>query len=74
MCVSDVRELPLGAQIFEEHNELQLEEDDRVDAGPASASIQRAHQLPHEGKVEPLLKTAVEVVFGDEVLQRYVVW
>ncbi len=33
-------ELPLGADPFEEHHELQLEEDDRVDRGPIPVGIE----------------------------------
>ena len=35
-------ELALGADALEEHDQLQLEEDDRVDAGPAPLGIQLA--------------------------------
>ena len=33
-------ELSFGADAFEEHDELQLEEDDRIDAGPTSLGIE----------------------------------
>ncbi len=69
-----LHKLPLTAHVLEEHHQLQAKEDDRVDAGPAPAGIQRAHQLSDEGEVEGLLQAAVEVVFRDEVLQRNVVW
>lgn len=63
-------ELPLAPQPLEEHDELQLEEDHRVDRGAAARGVQRAHQISHEREVEPLLQAPVEAVFRDEVLQR----
>jgi hypothetical protein len=69
-----LHELSLTANVLKEHDQLQAKEDDRVDAGSAPASIQRAHQVSDEGEVEGLLQAAVEVVRWDEVLQRNVVW
>src|SRR4051812_4063991 len=53
---------------------IESKEDDWVDAGPAPASIQRAHQLPDEGEVEGLLQATIKVVFRDEVLLRNIAW
>jgi hypothetical protein len=58
-------ELAFGAQILEEHHQLQLEEDDRVNRRPAALSVERLYQLPHKREVEPSLKAPVEVLFGD---------
>jgi hypothetical protein len=69
----NAHQLPLAADVLKEHDQLQAKEDHRVDAGPASAGIQRAHQVSDEGEVEGLLQAAVEVVLRDEVLQRNVV-
>ena len=63
-------QLPLGADPLEEHDQLQLEEDDRVDARPAALGIELLDPLPDEAEVELRLQMAVEVVRGNEVLQR----
>jgi hypothetical protein len=66
-------ELPLAPQVLEEHDELELEEDDRVHRWPPTVRVERGDELPHERKVERSLKTSVEVVLWDEVLKREVV-
>ena len=63
-------ELALGADALEEHDQLQLEEDDRVDGGPAPLGIQLPRPVADEAQVELGFQVAVEVVRGDEVLQR----
>jgi hypothetical protein len=65
--------LALGADVLEEHDELELEEDDRVNRRPAAPRVERPHQIPHEREVQPCLKAAVEVVLRDQVLKREVV-
>jgi hypothetical protein len=69
----DAHQLALAPEILEEHDELQLEEDHRVDRRPAALGVERPHQLPHEREVEPRLQAAVEVVLWDQVLKRDVV-
>ena len=49
-------ELPLRAHPLEEHHELQLEEDDRVDAGPAAFGVQLSRPLSDEYQIEPRLR------------------
>jgi hypothetical protein len=66
-------ELPLASEVLEEHEELELEEDDRVNGRPATFRVERLHQLPHEREIQPRLKTAVEVVLGYELFERDVV-
>jgi len=61
---------PLGADILEEHGELQLKEDDWVDGWSPPGGIKGTHEIADEGKVERALEMAVEVVSGDQVLQR----
>ena len=63
-------ELALGADALEEHDQLQLEEDDRVDAGPAPLGVQLPRPVADEAQVELGFQVAVEVVPGNEVLQR----
>jgi len=55
--------LALRTQVLEEHHQLELEEDDRVNRRPASVSVERTHQFPHEREVELSFQAAVEVVF-----------
>ena len=55
-------ELALGADALEEHHQLQLEEDDRVDAGPAALGIELPRPVADEAQVELRLQVAVEVV------------
>ena len=69
----DLHQLALGAKVFEEHHQLQLEEDDRVHRRPAAVGVQRGDQLPDEREIQPSLQAAVEVVFGDQILEREVV-
>ena len=64
----NAHELPLRAQVLEEHNELELEEDQRIHRRPAALGVERAHQLPHKREIERRLKAAVEMVLRDEVL------
>ena len=45
-------QLPLRADPLEEHDELQLEEDDRVDAGPTPLGIELLRPVADEAEVE----------------------
>ena len=63
-------ELALGADALEEHDELQLEEDDRVDARPAPLGVELPRPVADEAEVELGLQVAVEVAPRDQVLQR----
>jgi hypothetical protein len=59
----------LASKIFEEHHELELEEDHRVYRWAATASVQGSDHLPHEGEVQRPLQVPVEVVGRDQILQ-----
>jgi len=63
-------ELPFGADALEEHDQLEFEEDDRIDARPAPLGIQIPHPLADEAHVERGLQMAVEVVSRDEGFER----
>jgi hypothetical protein len=65
-------EPPLAPQPLEEHDELELEEDHRIHGRPAAPGVKRGDELPHEREVQRLLQPAVEVVHGDQVLEREV--
>ena len=64
-------QLALGAQPLEEEDQLQLEEDDRVDGGAPDLGVGVPDQIAHEGQVERALQVAIEVVRRDQVLQRH---
>ena len=63
-------ELPLGADALEEHHQLQLEEDHRIDRGPAALGVQLPRPVADEAEVERVLQVTVEVVPGNQGLER----
>jgi hypothetical protein len=66
----DLDQLALGADPLEEHDELQLEEDDRVDGGASSLSVQLPRPVADKREAERRVDVPVEVVGGNEVLER----
>src|SRR3990172_3338002 len=64
-----LHQAPLGGDPLEEGDELELEEDYRVDGGSARLPVGVPHQLADEGEVELLLQAAVEVVGGNECVE-----
>jgi len=69
----DLHQLALGAQILEKEDELELEENHRVDARTARRSVAVPYQVPDEREVDGSLQAAIEVVFGDELFEREVI-
>src|SRR5687768_8184681 len=63
-------QLPLGAEALEEHDELQLEEDHRVDRGPTPSRIAVLHPLADEPEIKLGIEVPVEVVRGDQAFER----
>src|SRR5262249_10963104 len=63
-------ELTFGANALEEHDELELEGDDRIDTRPAALRGGNADQGADEAQVGLSLEVAVEVVSRHEVLER----
>src|SRR4028119_1741702 len=61
----------LGPDALEEQDQLQLEEAHRIDGGPPGLGVELTHQIAHEAEVERPLQMAVEVFWGDKVLQRH---
>jgi hypothetical protein len=60
-----------AANAIKEHDQLQLEEDPRIDTWPPLACyIAVLHQLGHEGEIEHAVRVVVEVVGGDEIIER----
>ena len=67
----EAAELALGVEdAFEEHDELELEKDHRVDAGPAPLGVVFDNPLVDEAQVAPGLQVPGDVIGGNEVLQR----
>ena len=62
----DTHQFPLAADTFVEHDQLQTKEHLWVYARAAGGGVAILHHLPDEGEIEPLLKTAVEVVLRNE--------
>jgi hypothetical protein len=63
-----------GAQILEKEDELELEQDHRVDRGPPARSIAVPDQSAHEREVDSSLQTTIEVVFRDELFEGEVLY
>ncbi len=55
---------------LEEHDQLQLEEDDWVDGRAAALGVEFPRPLPNEARVQLRVEMAVEVDGGDQVLER----
>ena len=66
-------ELALGAGTlwvsFHQHHNLEFEEDDRIDAGPAGVGIALFDPVPHKGQIQHLLEAAIEVILGNQCFQ-----
>ena len=60
----------LRADTFEEPNELELEEHDRIDRRPAAVRIAVRDPPPDKGEVQCRVEVPVEVMGGDEFLER----
>ena len=69
----DAHQFPLATDALIEHDQLQTEEHFGVDARTARGGVAILHQFPHEGEIELLLKTAVEVVLWNEIFEGDVV-
>src|SRR3990170_3850730 len=64
-----LHQAPLRGDAIEEGDELQLEEDHRVDGGAAHLLVAVPHQVANKGQVQLLLQPAVEVVRWEQRLQ-----
>lgn len=63
-------QLTLGADPLEEHDQLQREEDERINGGPTALGVEPPRPIVNEAKIQLHLEMALEVVLGNEVLQR----
>jgi hypothetical protein len=63
------QEVAFGANTFEEHYQLQLEEDDWINAGASTWGIALVDKLPDKGQIEDALQLAVEVVCRHQVVE-----
>jgi hypothetical protein len=68
---SDLHKLALRAQILEKEDELELEEDHRVDAGATRRNgVAVFDQLPNEREVKGAFQATVEIILRDEFFER----
>ncbi|HLL50622.1 MAG TPA: hypothetical protein VK356_08145 [Thermomicrobiales bacterium] len=63
-------QLTLRANPFEEHDQLELEKDNMVDARSPSLGVALLHPVADETEIEFGLQVTVEVFSGNKVLQR----
>lgn len=63
-------ELALGANALEKQDELELEEDDRVDRGAAAVGVAFCDPVADEAQVTSVFKVAGDVLGWNEVFQR----
>ena len=62
--------LPFRADTFKEHDELQFEEDDRVNRRTATGrSIVRLHEVIHEPVIKVYLNLAIEGIMWYKLLE-----
>ena len=60
----DFDEVPFRADALEKHHQLQLEEDDGVDAGSPTFGVELARPVADKAQVQRCFEMAVEVVLG----------
>jgi hypothetical protein len=63
-------ELPFGANTLEEHDEVEPEEDDRVDRGSTALGVAFGNPGADEAEVERCIEVTVEVIRWDEPFER----
>jgi hypothetical protein len=63
-------ELAFRADALEEHDQLELEEDHRVNGGTATGGVAISDPHPNDAKIQRRIKVAIEVISRDEVLKR----
>ena len=64
-----LHKVPLRRNALKEGDEVQLEEDHRVDRGSSPFLAPVSHQLTNERQVDTALEPAIEVVGGNQRLQ-----
>ena len=67
---SHLDQSPFRADPLEEHDELELEEDDRIDGRPTDGLIAAVGELAHEAEIQLSLQLPVKVITRDHGLQR----
>src|SRR5262249_31939536 len=63
-------QLAFRANAFKEHDQLQLEEDDRIKGGTALACVGLVHELAYKRKVQSSFQMPIEVILRNQFLQR----
>jgi hypothetical protein len=56
--------------LFEEEDQLELEEDDRINCGPTDLGVRATHQFADEREVERAFEMAIEVIGRNKVVKR----
>jgi hypothetical protein len=64
-----LHQLALGANAFEESDQLEPEEHHRIDGRTPEIRIELGSQIAYEAQVDTLIDLAIEVVLGDQILQ-----
>src|SRR5215212_9666763 len=62
------QQLALRAEVFKEHDQLQLEKDDRVNRGAAPGGIERAHKLADKGEIQRPVELTIEMIKSYQIL------
>jgi len=62
-------ELTLGAKALEEHDQVEFEEDDRVNGGTPARGIALGDEVAHESEVEDVFEVAREMVVRERSLK-----
>jgi hypothetical protein len=64
-----LHQLPLGADPFEEHDQVEAEEDDRIDRGATAIGVPLHDPVAHDREIQGRVKLSIEVVGRDELLK-----
>jgi hypothetical protein len=62
-------QLPFRPDPFKEGDQLQFEEDDRINRRPSEIRVKVTYQFPDKAEFDGVLDLPVEVVFRDQVFQ-----
>ena len=66
----DLDELAFGTESFEEHDEMELEENDRINRRPTARSVAISNEIAYKREIEGALELPIEVVWGNGRFQR----
>jgi hypothetical protein len=63
-----ILQLSLGANVLKEHDQLELEEDNRINRRTTEGRVTVAYQITDKAQVQRALDVAVEMVSRNEIL------